>query len=414
MNNSFKEYFPFKDDAIKVYEDSIIVLDTNVLLDLYRYNDQNRAKMFEILEVIKDRLYMPHWVAHEFMKNKKDIILEKVEFADNLTQVINKKCNEIRNSFTNSSPITPYLKNEPELRKQLNKLVTKMDEEFKDMLKKHESEFSYSYLTESDPVLDRLTTLYAGRIGKAYTPECITTLSAAGEERYAHSIPPGYKDKKKEPPARYGDYFIWVDMLDYSKAQNTNLLFVSNDLKEDWCELYHNKNLGPRYELRREFYSATDNKLVHFTSSELFIDRICQLHEIEDIEELNIETKILIDNSNDPSVLELELINIEREIEEAEIMYDHISHPSCESFEEVKSFCLSQIENLSALRNTAHKLINQIESIVPEEFDSLLESNARSAFAKVSHLYYAFSHFHESFDYVDEEMYETAIEIDLD
>ena len=50
MNNSFKEFFPFKNESISVYENSIIVFDTNVLLDLYRYNKSNREKMFEILE----------------------------------------------------------------------------------------------------------------------------------------------------------------------------------------------------------------------------------------------------------------------------------------------------------------------------------------------------------------------------
>lgn len=413
MNNSFKEFFPFKEDSIKVYEDSIIVLDTNVLLDLYRYNDQNRAKMFEILKTINDRLYMPHWVAYEFMKNKKNIILQKVEFADNLTNVINNKCSEIKNSFVNNSSITPYLKNEPELKAQLELLVSRMDNEIKELLKKNESEFSYSYLTDNDPVLDRLTTIYEGRVGKAYSQEDITALSATGKERFDANIPPGHEDKKKSIPERYGDFFIWMDMIEYCKAKKTNLMFVSNDLKKDWCELHHNKNLGPRYELKQEFYSMTDNQLMHFTSSELFISRIGHLHGIENIEGLNTETKIIIENSSDPESLKWELMDIEREIEESEIMHGYITGNSCTSPDEAISLCQSELTDLRTLKETVERIIEEIDSQFPEEYEIDLKRNAHIITLKIQRLFFDFLRLYESYSIDLESKYEQYIEREL-
>ena len=48
----------------------LVILDTNVYLDLYRYNDQTRADMFTVLEQLGDCLWVPPQVMVEFWRNR--------------------------------------------------------------------------------------------------------------------------------------------------------------------------------------------------------------------------------------------------------------------------------------------------------------------------------------------------------
>src|SRR5438105_2793430 len=44
----------------------LIVLDTNVLLNLYRYHQQTRRELLDVLAKVGDHLWIPHHVMVEF------------------------------------------------------------------------------------------------------------------------------------------------------------------------------------------------------------------------------------------------------------------------------------------------------------------------------------------------------------
>lgn len=52
----------------------LIVLDTNALLNLYRYHAQTRMDWIEVLNQIKERLWVPHQAMLEFWQGRPSVI----------------------------------------------------------------------------------------------------------------------------------------------------------------------------------------------------------------------------------------------------------------------------------------------------------------------------------------------------
>ena len=70
MKKIFFEQYPMRDEEIKSYlENGILVLDTNVLLNLYFYTAETKDKMIGVMEKCQERLWMPYQVALEFLAN---------------------------------------------------------------------------------------------------------------------------------------------------------------------------------------------------------------------------------------------------------------------------------------------------------------------------------------------------------
>lgn len=57
---------PTDEDYRSLLMQGTVVLDTNVLLNLYRYNTRTRTDLVAVLERLEDRLWVPHQVMVEF------------------------------------------------------------------------------------------------------------------------------------------------------------------------------------------------------------------------------------------------------------------------------------------------------------------------------------------------------------
>ena len=71
MKTKFKEFYKYSDTEIKnIWKECIFIFDTNVLLDLYKYNKEATDKFIYILKKIKNekRIWIPHQVGLEFHK----------------------------------------------------------------------------------------------------------------------------------------------------------------------------------------------------------------------------------------------------------------------------------------------------------------------------------------------------------
>ena len=77
-------------------------------------------------------------------------------------------------------------------------------------------------------------------------------------------MPPGYMDNKKTEN-KYGDLLVWKEILDYATTQSVDIIFVTHDQKEDWWNTNHGKKIGPRIELRKEFYEKTGQRFHMYT-----------------------------------------------------------------------------------------------------------------------------------------------------
>lgn len=104
--------------------------------------------------------------------------------------------------------------------------------------------------------------------------QSINNIYIEGEFRYKNEIPPGYKCNNKYNKNKYRDLIIWNELIAISKCYNKNILFISDELKEDWIEEIHGKKYT-RKELISEFSEKTQHFFYIFSFAE-FIDAICK------------------------------------------------------------------------------------------------------------------------------------------
>lgn len=105
--------------------------------------------------------------------------------------------------------------------------------------------------------------------------------------RYQSDVPPGYMDlKDKGVPAAYGDYVGWRQLMDIAVAEGKDILFVTDDLKEDWWQYERKRRIGPRPELLAEFRNGSTQR-IWFYDSEGFL-RAARQFDSREIEEAAI------------------------------------------------------------------------------------------------------------------------------
>lgn len=138
-----------------------------------------------------------------------------------------KLLNEVETSFDD---IIPSL---PEYSKLLQEKIEKECQRLELKIKELESCFS----EESDNLYQFLVTKFKDRIGLAYSTDRLLKLCEIGSSRYANQIPPGFKDVGKSGIEKFGDFFVWSQILDHFRTSpSAGCIFVSDDQKEDWVD----------------------------------------------------------------------------------------------------------------------------------------------------------------------------------
>lgn len=91
MRSQFKGHFNESEKTIsELWENATFVFDANVLLNLYRYSDQGRDAFLSLLKLsgVKNRIWLPKQSAHEFLKNRLQVIGEQSKAYDETKQKI--------------------------------------------------------------------------------------------------------------------------------------------------------------------------------------------------------------------------------------------------------------------------------------------------------------------------------------
>ncbi|WP_433269406.1 PIN domain-containing protein [Actinosynnema sp. CS-041913] len=255
MRDVFHGYFPPTDDEYKeLLKSAIIVLDTNALLNLYRYTQKSREELLSALTSLSDRMWMPHHVGVEFHRRRIDLIRAQLRFGEDISSAFNEIAKTVdsqlgkhaKNAFIDTKSMVSEVKASiAAVAERVQKLVQSRIGE-------------YGVQVNSDPLLDRIASLYAGKVGVELTPEEWAEIRLEGEDRYSREVPPGYLDRNKSGDQRYGDLVIWRQLLKEAKNSGSNVIFVTDDIKDDWWWKADGKIIGPRPELRSEFRQYTD------------------------------------------------------------------------------------------------------------------------------------------------------------
>lgn len=329
MKEAFPEYFlPTEDEFKQLWKECIFCFDTNVLLNVYRYSDKARERLFEILEEFKDRIWIPHQVAQEYLKRREDIILEQYICIEKIIKTIedNQKnliaaLNELKEpskKYSRCHSITNFIDKD-----KIIEIYKKLGQECKSILKEGEeqSKANLPNLIAHDEYRETLCELFKGeKLGKPYTKEELDKIYKEGKQRQANKIPPGYKDKDKQQN-EFGDIIIWFQIIDYAKTHEKPMIFITDDSKGDWWEKRNGKIQRPRLELTKEIYDEAKVKFYMYQCGS-FIDyatKFLSLPEDADIveeadeikeEEAIKESESEIEKQNQQAIEELnEILN---------------------------------------------------------------------------------------------------------
>ncbi len=245
MKNRFPSHFPQSPEALSVlWETCTFVLDSNVLLNLYRYSDKTTGQFFDVLMELQTRLWIPHQAGEEFFKNRLGAIMqESAKYAAPI-KAIGKLNDELDKMEANSKHPHIETKALEEALAALCNLKKELSDQKSNLLR---------HATE-DPIRDRISSILDGRVGAPYDEERLAALIEEGKERYSKDVPPGFKDKEKEGLSKYGDLLVWFQTLDFAEEHSKSVILVTDDSKADWWELLgEGQKVGPHKKLISEF-----------------------------------------------------------------------------------------------------------------------------------------------------------------
>jgi len=316
INHLNKIHRDLTDDDIKsIWKEGIFIFDTNVLLGLYRLQEDTRNDFISVLQNpnFKSRLWIGYQVVLEFHNNRlstigeqKSMFSEVIKLTDEqinsiceLNSTYLKKINQL-NLKQRHSTIDPseYITED-----KLNKTIKRF-KRFKKHLKGLESQ--HIDVNNRDDIKKLIFEIFDNKIGHPLADDEILKINQDGEKRYKDEIPPGYKDssktgqyivKNQQYLRKFGDLYFWNEILKFTKDNKLKYVtLVTGDIKEDWWEEKRGRKLGPRKELLNEIYNVCENlERFHIYNTSSFL-KFAQQELDSKIKDTSInETRSLID-----------------------------------------------------------------------------------------------------------------------
>ena len=216
---------------------------------------------------------------YEYLKNREKVIDNPVNECYNDPHIV-KTGHQFVNNFSDflkdneNNDYHPYIKDDSfheltqkrdELKKTIEEIIELIKKEKKDRISEIQS------IKINDCIKDTFLTL---KCGQAFSFNEILGIIQEGEFRYRNTIPPGYKDKDtKQGSQIYGDLIIWKEILRYACQENKSVIFVCDDVKEDWLQKNGKDIETPRVELIKEFQDTAGKDFWMYTIKK-FIDKL--------------------------------------------------------------------------------------------------------------------------------------------
>ena len=241
-------------------QDTLIVVDTNVLLLPYTIRKDGLATLESFYQELRDagRLFLPARVAREFIINRDKKLAELIKTLGDVKSRINigeRNLAPILEGVEGSEDIDKASKELSEAKKMYTKAVDRIEKTVRGW-------------SGNDPV----TNIYRS----VFDAENIVTSSDEREAlekewdiRRENRIPPGYKDGSKEDTG-IGDFLVWKSILQLGQTRKQDLIFVTGDEKSDWFVRSNGEGIYPRPELIAEYRQLSQGKNV----------RLAELHEV--------------------------------------------------------------------------------------------------------------------------------------
>ncbi|MFC9437218.1 PIN-like domain-containing protein [Nocardia sp. NPDC057030] len=234
---------------------ALVILDTNVLLDLYEYTPTARKQVFAALERISAQLWLPYQVGLEFVRNRHSRVRSHSRALQDAPGQIERKFADAAKAIVNARELiqnmletyTRDTQAQDALEEKINvKVVESHLDGWKEPLLSHaralkdEQDQTVGKLWSGDDILEAVAALFEDRIGAPPPPGVVRQrVEDAYSYRFPNNIPPGFSDMGKATPLRSaGDYLLWEEVIEKAAAMQEprRVLLVSADGKEDWYQ----------------------------------------------------------------------------------------------------------------------------------------------------------------------------------
>lgn len=272
----------------KLWKNSVFVFDTSAIGALYGLIPSSQEVMMEILNKFADRTWIPAQVLYEYRKNREKMIMNPCEeHYQNPKAIVNSSLIDNFDIYLKDFENEDFHPNmSPEALDKLKAFRDELNNTLKEVKRIIKAEHSkqkerISKIKEDDKILDAIDNLPHGN---PFISSEILEIIKEGELRYRNSIPPGYKDRdEKKGTQIYGDLIIWKEVLRYAKDNKKDVIFICDDVKEDWYLADEKKKLfTPRHELIKEFYDMTGQECWIYPLR-IFIEKLEKYHKGKEI-----------------------------------------------------------------------------------------------------------------------------------
>ncbi|MDA1584576.1 PIN-like domain-containing protein [Bacillus cereus group sp. TH230-1LC] len=293
MLEQFKGFVPYSDKEIKeLWNKATIVVDTNILINFYRFtNSESTKSLMDILNNLKSvgRLWIPNHVALEYFMNYEYFMYKQSEgyklLERNLIQ-LKQNAEKIIKDVKKQHPYVAiekfqfFIDNIQQSNHVLQNLISAEVDKLPD------------FKSIQEDILELLN----GIVGEPFNQERINQIEKEGQERYKSKVPPGFLDNNKDGyiaygdnsyHKMYGDLILWkqiIDIANYGES-GTPVIFITEDLKEDWWVRKGETVVRPQPQLIQEFYNVTKQNFYMYRTEE-FLRYAIQYLSVEVTDEL--------------------------------------------------------------------------------------------------------------------------------
>lgn len=254
---------PVDAEIDRALKSALVAVDANVLLNLYRYNEDTTKDLLGVFKMIGDRLWVPHQAIREFWRNRMGVLTSRETAASQALAAFAKQRRATEDA------IRQWAK------------ATAIDMAYRDE-KIAEAQSMYEELEKSvssstpvapavlgglcdEPVVVELESLLAGKVGAEPDQDSWQSAIKEGGRRAVAKEPPGYLDAEKAksdlPEGAAGDYLVWSQVMSESARRGLDVVLVTGDEKEDWWWRHRSEFLGPRTELVTELRKLCGRQL---------------------------------------------------------------------------------------------------------------------------------------------------------
>jgi len=287
MKKTFYAYYrPSEKEFDKIWKDSLLIPDTNVLLNLYRYSITTSNELFNVFEKFSNRLWLPHQVAFEYQQNRLSVISKQTKSYNEVREILTKNETNLKSNL-DSYRNHPLL-NVQKICEKVHTTFTHIQDDIDKLEREHPD------LIKRDNIRDKITLLFDDKIGKKFDDNKTKQLIIDANARYTSKIPPGYEDaNEKDGIKKYGDLILWYQIIEKAKNDQKSVILITDEKKDDWWWKFNGEIVGPRPELIEEFVSKTENWFYMYKSDQFmnfaqeFFKQKVNRKTIDEIREIN-------------------------------------------------------------------------------------------------------------------------------